>query len=314
MYNTNVAKEKKGFIFNIQKYNIYDGPGIRTLIFFNGCPLRCKWCSNPEGINPKFEIMFKKNSCVDCGDCLPVCPVGIHSMVGGKHVINRNIDCIGCGKCVETCTENALAVSGEYKTLEELLDVIEDDRLFYETSGGGVTLGGGEPLMQPEFAAELLKKCKQVSINTAIETCGYSSKEAILKVAQYTDLFLFDLKHVDSDSHNRLTGVYNDRILENLREILNGGSNVRIRMPILKDVNTSRNEIEGIMRFLIPYKDYPNFKGIELLPYHKFGVNKYEQLDQVYPIEGDPSLSEEELDRIELWIKNYDLPVRVVRH
>lgn len=314
MYNTNVANEKKGFIFNIQKYNIYDGPGIRTLIFFNGCPLKCKWCSNPEGIKPKHEILFKRNSCIDCGDCVPVCPARIHSMVGGKHVINRNIDCTGCGNCVRTCTENALAVAGEYKTIEELLDIIEDDRLFYETSGGGVTLGGGEPLMQPEFATELLKACKEVSINTAIETCGYTSKEAILKIAEYTDLFLFDLKHVNSKSHNILTGVNNERILENLKAILNLGANVQIRMPILKDVNTSRNEIEGIIEFLMPYKDYPNFKGIDLLPYHKFGVNKYEQLDEIYPIEGDPSLSEEELDRIEIWIKNYDLPVKIVRH
>lgn len=315
MYNTNAAiNEKKGFIFNIQRYNVYDGPGIRTLVFFKGCPLRCKWCSNPEGMEPKYKVMFKENLCLNCGACSAVCPVGIHSMLDGIHIINRDIDCVGCRRCEKTCTEKAIAIVGEYKTVSELLEIIEEDRAFYEISGGGVTLGGGEVLMQADFATELLKECKQRGINTAIETCGYAKKESILKIAEYTDLFLFDLKHIDSNRHHELTGVYNELIHENLIELLSRGHDVKIRMPMLKDINSSQAEIEGISKFLMPFKDYKNFKGIDLLPYHKLGVNKYNQLGKDYPIEGDPSLSNEELDKIENWIKKYDFPVKVVKH
>ncbi|MCD3245482.1 choline TMA-lyase-activating enzyme [Clostridium botulinum C] len=306
--------ERKARIFNIQKYNMYDGNGIRTLVFFQGCPLRCKWCANPEGMIKKYMIMFKSNLCINCGACVSACPVGIHTIYNSKHVINRDIDCIGCGKCKEVCLKSAISIVGETKTISELLRIIEEDRTFYEMSGGGVTLGGGEVLMQPEAATSLLMACKQEGINTAIETCGYTNKETILRIAEFTDLFLFDIKNIDSEKHFMLTGVRNEQILENLEELLHRKYNVKIRMPLLKGINDSQNEIEETMKFLMPYKDYKNFKGIDLLPYHKMGVNKYKQLGIEYPINGDPSLSNEDLDRIEGWIKKYDLPVRVIRH
>ena len=309
------VKDSKGLIFNIQKYNVHDGPGIRTLIFFKGCPLRCKWCSNPEGLDKRYGVMFKANSCIDCGACASVCPVGIHKMSqDGKHFIDRSIDCIGCKKCEEACTEFALAISGQEKTVTELVDVIEEDSMFYYTSGGGVTLGGGEVTMQSDFATELLKTCKQRGINTAIETCGYVKKDAILKMAGFTDLFLFDIKHMNSEKHHELTGVYNEQILENLIELLSKGYNVKIRMPMLKGINDSKNEIYEIIEFLKPYKDYGNFKGIDLLPYHKMGVNKYNQLDMKYLIDEDPSLSMDDLKLIEGWVKEYDFPVNVLQH
>ncbi|KEI18074.1 choline TMA-lyase-activating enzyme [Clostridium haemolyticum] len=306
--------ERKARIFNIQKYNMYDGNGIRTLVFFQGCPLRCKWCANPEGMIKKYMIMFKSNLCINCGACVSACPVGIHTIYNSKHVINRDIDCIGCGKCKEVCLKSAISIVGETKTISELLRIIEEDRTFYEMSGGGVTLGGGEVLMQPEAATSLLMACKQEGIDTAIETCGYTNKETILRIAEFTDLFLFDIKNIHSEKHFMLTGVRNEQILENLEELLHRKYNVKIRMPLLKGINDSQNEIEETMKFLIPYKDYKNFKGIDLLPYHKMGVNKYNQLGIEYPINGDPSLSNEDLDRIEGWIKKYDLPVRVIRH
>lgn len=308
--------ERKATIFNIQKYNMYDGPGVRTLIFFQGCPLRCKWCANPEGMMKKYRVMFKSNSCVNCGACVSVCPVGIHTISNEslKHEINRNIDCIGCGKCADACLQSALSIVGQVKTISELLEIVEEDREFYEVSGGGVTLGGGEVLMQPEAACSLLMACKQEGINTAIETCGYAKLESVLKVAEFTDLFLFDIKQIDSDKHFQLTGVRNELILDNLTELIKRKYNVHIRMPLLKGLNDGKDDIENAMKFLLPFKDYKNFKGIDLLPYHKMGVNKYNQLGMEYPIEGDPSLSNEDLDRIEGWIKNFDLPVKVVRH
>ncbi|KEI99916.1 glycyl radical-activating protein [Clostridium botulinum A2B3 87] len=308
--------ERKARIFNIQKYNMYDGDGIRTLVFFQGCPLRCKWCANPEGLEKKYRVMLKSNLCVNCGACVSACPVGIHTISNKtlKHEVNRDIDCIGCGKCKEACLKSAISIVGEEKTISELLKIVEEDRTFYEMSGGGVTLGGGEVLMQPEAATSLLMACKQEGINTAIETCGYTKLETILKVAEFVDLFLFDIKNINSDRHHELTGVRNERILENLQELLKKKYNVKIRMPLLKGINDSQDEIEKTMKFLLPYKDYKNFKGIDLLPYHKMGVNKYNQLGMEYPIKDDPSLKSEDLDRIEGWIKKYDLPVKVIRH
>lgn len=307
--------ERKAFIFNKQKYNMYDGPGVRTMVFFKGCPLRCKWCSNPEGLEKKYQIMLKPSVCTLCGSCVSACPVGIHKITStGEHIINRKIDCIGCGKCVDVCLPNALKVTGETQTISELLDYIEEDRAFYEQSGGGVTLGGGEVTSQPEAAKNLLMACKQVGINTAIETCGYTRKENILEIAEFTDLILFDMKHIDPDKHFELTGVRNETILENLEELLHRRHDVKIRMPMLKGINDSEAEIRGVINFLMPYKEYKNFKGIDLLPYHKLGVNKYLQLGMEYPLQGDPSLSEEDLDRIESWIKEFDFPVSIIRH
>ncbi|OAA92439.1 choline TMA-lyase-activating enzyme [Clostridium ljungdahlii] len=307
--------ERKAVIFNVQKYNMYDGPGVRTLVFFKGCPLRCKWCANPEGQLRKYEVMFKKNSCINCGACVSVCPVGIHTMSKGmEHEVDHSIDCLGCRKCENACTESAISIMGQEKTVSEIMEIIEEDRQFYEISGGGVTLGGGEVLMQWEFAANLLMVCKQEGINTAIETCGHAKLEAILKVAEFTDLFLFDIKHIDPERHYQLTGVHNEQILKNLKELLNHRYNVKIRMPLLKGLNDSKEEFDGVINFLMPFRDYKNFKGIDLLPYHKLGVNKYTQLGIDYPIEGDPSLSSDDLDRIEGWIKEYDFPVAVIKH
>ena len=307
--------ERKAFIFNKQKYNMYDGPGVRTLVFFKGCPLRCKWCSNPEGLERKYQIMFKPTTCVSCGSCVPVCPQKIHSISSsGEHIIDRSIDCIGCGQCVEACIPDALKVSGEQVPISELLEYVEQDRAFYDQSGGGVTLGGGEVTAQPEAAINLLQACKQEGLHTAIETCGYTKKETILRFAEYVDLFLFDLKHIDPDRHFELTGVRNEMILENLEELIMKRNHVKVRMPMLKGINDSEAEIRGVIEFLKPFRNFKNFEGIDLLPYHKLGVNKYVQLGMDYPIKGDPSLDDADLDRIEGWIREYDFPVSVIRH
>ena len=308
--------ERKALIFNIQKYNLYDGPGIRTLVFFKGCPLRCLWCSNPEGQLRSYQILFKKDRCVDCGACAAVCPQCVHVMdsATGRHVIMRDVECVGCRKCADACPQGALSISGEYRTISDIMSVIEEDVPFYQSSGGGVTLGGGEVLMQPEAAVNLLTACKQRGINTAIETCGYARPEVVRKAAEVTDLFLFDVKHMDSDRHYQLTGVRNELILENLQWLFENRRNVKVRVPLLKGVNDGGQDLESLVRFLEPYKDHRNCKGIDLLPYHKMGVNKYAQLGREYPLPGDPALSEEDLERVERVIKQYDFPVTVIRH
>lgn len=246
---------------------------------------------------------------------MSVCPVGVHKKdSAGRHYVARDVECIGCRECEKACPESALAIVGEVKTISELMDTIEEDRPFYELSGGGVTLGGGEVLAQPEAAASLLQVCKQRGINTAIETCGYTRPETLHKIADYVDLFLFDVKHMDSDRHHELTGVRNEMILQNLVWLLENRHDVKIRIPLLKGVNDAEDDVFRIVEFLKPYQELKNFKGVDLLPYHKMGVNKYTQLDWEYPIEGDPKLSEADLERIESFIRKHDFPVSVIRH
>lgn len=313
--------ERKARIFNTQKYSIYDGPGIRTLVFFKGCPLRCKWCSNPEGMEHKYQVMYMSNLCISCGACTENCPAGIHSLSGVAkgdgvpiHNVDWSKDCLGCRTCEHVCPNGALSVVGKDMTISEVLEVIEQDMAFYTTSGGGVTLGGGEVSMQPEFAANLLMECKRLGIHTAIETCGYATLKSMLSIAEFTDLFLYDIKQIDSDRHYELTGVRNERILENLQELLHRRFNVKVRMPLIKGLNDDDAAISKTMEFLTPFKDCKNFKGVDLLPYHKLGVNKYKQLGKVYPISGEFSLSEEDLNRIEGLLNRYDFPVKVIRH
>lgn len=312
--------ERKARIFNVQKYSIYDGPGIRTLIFFKGCPLRCRWCSNPEGLERNYQVMFREDLCSHCGACLPVCPVRIHEFRDGaggqpaRHTVNRRIDCVGCRQCEGVCPKQALSIAGSDKTISEVLELIQQDMPFYLSSGGGVTLGGGEASAQPEFAANLLMECKRLGIHTAIETCGYAKLESLLMIAQFTDLFLYDIKHIDSDRHYDLTGVRNEPILENLTELIRRGFAVKIRMPLIRGLNDSEETIRRTLAFLAPYTSCRNFQGIDLLPYHKLGINKYRQLDMPYPLAEDLSFKAEELAAIETWIKQYDLKVRVIRH
>ena len=306
--------ERKALIFSIQKYNMYDGPGVRTMVFFKGCPLRCKWCSNPEGQLRKFQVMYKKDLCVHCGACVSVCPAGVHAIVNGQHSFVSGSECIGCRKCEEVCPKKVLRIAGEQKSISELLSVVEDDKLFYEVSGGGLTMGGGEALMQPEAATSLAMACKQKGISTAIETCGYAKPEVVARIAEFIDYFLYDVKHMDSAKHHELTGVHNELILENLQWLLENKHKVKIRLPLLKGYNDGEAELKQLIQFLLPYKDDKNFQGVDVLPYHKMGVNKFHQLDWEYAIKDEPALTESDLSRIEGYFTASGFAVSIVRH
>jgi len=306
--------ERKALIFNVQKYNTFDGPGVRTMVFFKSCPLRCKWCSNPEGLDSKYQVMYRQNVCNDCGACVPVCPANIHVMTGGRHQVIRSIDCIGCRACERACPQSALAIFGEAKTVSELLEIIEQDRPFYDVSGGGVTLGGGDAIIQPEVAANLLFACKEQGINTAVETSGYGRLSSLLQIAECTDLFLYDLKLMDSKRHFFYTGVHNESILENVAQLIRRKYNVLIRVPLLKGVNDDAENIEQMAQFLKPFTEYRNFKGVEILPYHKLSIGKYSALGLEYTLEGDYTVPESRLAEVQDIINQQGIACTIVRH
>lgn len=263
---------EKAKIFEIKRFAVHDGDGIRTTVFFKGCPLQCVWCHNPEGIGFQPQIAFYENKCVGCGECALVCDNGAHRMEDGIHVFDRE-KCAACGKCAEACLGMALQLYGKEVTLQELLPLLMEDCEFYENSGGGVTLSGGECLMQADFCAALLEKLKENGVHTAVDTCGFVSKSAIDKVLPFTDIFLYDMKAFDEDVHIRCTGHSNQRILENLKYIDSCGKKIEIRIPYVPGMND--DQIPKIAAFLSTLK---NITKVKVLPYHNYAGSKYKSL------------------------------------
>ncbi len=277
----------EGVLFNIQRYSLHDGPGIRTIPFFKGCPLSCKWCSNPESHRPQPELIYKKSDCVHCGKCLDACPQQALSP-NNPFFIDRDL-CIQCGKCIDACPTGALEMKGKRMTVEQVMHELKKEENLFRRSGGGVTLSGGEPLAQPEFATELLKACKEKGWHTAIETTGYTSKEVIDKVFPWIDLALTDIKAINPKIHKENTGVDNTPILENLIRI-SYITKVVVRVPVIPEVNDNPEEIKAIAEFT---KLMSGVDTIHLLPYHNYGENKYTLLGKEYPM-GDTQKSPEE--------------------
>lgn len=263
----------KAKIFEIKRFAVHDGDGIRTTVFFKGCPLKCVWCHNPEGISAKSELAYYAHKCISCGECLSVCPMGAHTIENGKHAFNRE-KCIACGKCVGACLGNALTLYGKETTVDELLPILLQDKEFYDNSGGGVTLSGGECLLYADFCAELLKKLKANGVHTAVDTCGFVSKRALDKVMPYTDIFLYDMKAFHEETHIKATGHSNKQILENLLYLDNLNCKIEIRIPYVPEYNG--NEIDLIGEFLSKLK---NITKIRVLPCHNYAESKYLSLD-----------------------------------
>ncbi len=272
---------KTATIFNIQKFCVNDGPGIRTTVFVKGCPLRCQWCHNPESNLATPQFLFHESVCVGCGICIPKCPHGAISIdpAKGKAKTDRSL-CVNCGTCCapEICEHDARELAGKTMTTEEVVKKIADDKIFYATSGGGATFSGGEPLMHADFVAEAMQLCHEQGISTAVETSGFASAENARKVFENCDLILFDIKHMDTEVHKKLTGVGNEQIHANLRMAAKElGKKIWLRLPIIADVNDSPDEILSVHNLSMELKD--NIEEIWVLPYHTLGLPKLESLD-----------------------------------
>lgn len=267
--------EQTGMLFDIQRFCIHDGPGIRTTVFFKGCNLRCFWCHNPESYSPKPELSFFPDKCIGCGRCLSACVHGCNTAdeAGGHSLDRSRCDC--CGACAHVCQAGALVMNGKPYTISEIMNIVAADTPFYKRSGGGMTCSGGEPLLQSKFVMRLMRTAKAAGLHTALDTAGNVGYEAFERILPYADLILYDLKCMDSDIHQRVTGVKNQLILENLKRILSEQVPVWIRIPVIPGVNDNPINMRETARFL---KKAPNVQRLELLPYHSLGAGKYESL------------------------------------
>ena len=267
-----------GVVSNIQKYSIQDGPGIRTTVFLKGCPLDCWWCHNPEGRSPKPEVVVLETRCIRCGECVKVCP-HVTSAPSAEPPLQGNTECEVCGACVEACPTRGRQAVGIHMSVDEVVDEIVKDRIFYDDSKGGVTFSGGEPLMQPRFLRALLEECRSRGIHTAIDTCGYAPREILMTVTPLANLFLYDLKLMEETRHLEYTGVSNKLILENLQWLGQSHDNIWIRVPIIPGVNDGEDQLDALARFSA---SIPGVRQVNLLPYHMTGVPKFRRLGQAY--------------------------------
>ena len=266
--------EIDGLVFDIKKYAIHDGPGIRTTVFFKGCPLNCLWCHNPESRQDRAELGFRKNRCIGCGQCAEACPREAISLVE-NHPVTDVEKCVLCGRCVDVCIAGAREIIGHRMTVSEVMAEVERDVIFYDQSGGGVTFSGGEPLMQPDFLVALLNRCRELNIHTAVDTSCYAEPDVIKSVAEKTDLFLCDIKHIDNEMHERFTGVGNKLILDNIKLISQAGKKIVIRVPVIPGFNDDPANIEATGEFAA---SIAGVGRIDLLPFNRGGIEKSARL------------------------------------
>lgn len=272
-----MEKVTEGLIFNIKRFSVHDGPGIRTSIFLKGCPLECIWCHNPEGISQDISIWHNTNLCIGCGRCVDACPE--HALAAGSgngnHILADNDKCSLRGRCVDVCPTGAISFTGKRSNVEELMTEIRKDNVFYQVSGGGVTITGGEPAWQPGFCCEILKACKEEGINTAIETCLFCDREVLELLADHVDLFITDLKIYDSIKHEKFTSKPNSIILENFAYLAGRGKNMLVRLPLIPGITDSKDNIRDIEEFVrMTRSDIP----IEYINFNPLTKSKYQKL------------------------------------
>ena len=301
-------EDTEGIVFNIQRFSIQDGPGIRTTVFLKGCPLHCAWCSNPESQNFRPEIVHRDSTCKQCGLCLDVCPEKAISVQDKRISIDRE-KCKTCGECTRVCIHGALKILGQTMTAGEVFRLVNKDAQFFWESGGGVTASGGEPLAQPDFVAALFELCQLKGIETCIETSGCASAEALEKVLPQTNLVLFDIKLGEEKLHKKWTGVSNAEILRNLRTVIASGTPVRIRVPLIPGINDTDAQLRKIARIAA---DAQKPVKVDLLPYHRYGMGKYQQLDRPYELSDLITQKEPEIQKMKELIESYSLECEVV--
>jgi len=301
--NAALARDLTGRIFDIQRFSIHDGPGIRTTVFLKGCPLRCVWCHNPEGMNASQVISFSPEKCIACGECVRICEHHAHAFdaagangSGMRHVYDRG-RCEACGRCTEHCDTRALEAVGRNLTVAEVMKEVRQDKAFYATSGGGLSISGGEPLAQIDFTIALLTAAGEEGIHRCVETCGFASWARLAPLVPLVDLFLFDFKEIDPQRHAEFTGQSNEIVLKNLRALHNAGARIQIQCPIVPGFNDREDHIDGIAALAL---SMPNLAGVQLLPYHPLGKSKLER----FGLHPASNLPHEPLPkaRLELWI------------
>jgi len=310
--STNPAEQSapRGWIWDVKKYSLHDGPGIRTTVCFKGCPLACVWCCNPESQLAGPEVVWFKEKCLACGACAAACPHAAVSVDGsGRRQVDRKA-CDYCGLCVLRCPGEAMNLTGRLMQINELLREIAQDSLFHDRSGGGLTLSGGEPLAQPAFATELLRSYKKVQFgaSTVVETSGAVEWEAIAAVLPHTDLFLYDIKHMNSQEHRRLTGMGNEQILQNIIRLTQAGANIIVRFPLVPGCNDSEENVRETADFV---GRLPGVGRVDILPYHRLGEPKYARLRRRYSLTGTRSPSEHQIGYCRSLLESHGLHVRI---
>jgi pyruvate formate lyase activating enzyme len=295
-----------GIVFDIKKFSIHDGPGIRTTIFFKGCPLSCWWCHNPEGQSPQPELVLRESRCIGCGACLEVCDQGAISWDGDVVSTDRE-KCVLSGACVEVCYAEAREMVGQEMTVAEVMAEIGRDIAFYDQSGGGVTFSGGEPLLQRDFLLALLRACKEEEIHTAVDTCGFATWETLDSIRKHVDLFLYDLKLMDDAKHRKFTGVSNELILKNLQRLSAQGHDIFLRVPIIPGINDDAENIRQIGTFAAAL---PHLKRVDILPYHRAAAEKYNRLNKIYGLPETRPPSDEKMAEITQILRGFGLQVK----
>ena len=308
MIVNNAGKPAKAPVFNIQSFSLHDGPGIRTTIFLRGCPLSCLWCHNPESQKGVAELFFYREKCMGCGGCVNICPQKAVILSKNKAITDRML-CSGCGQCVSICSQNAREISGASRSVQELMQQALKDRMFFEESGGGVTLSGGEPLLYPGFVQEMAAQCKKEKIHIAVETCGYADPKILHSALENVDLVLYDIKAFDDKLHKKLTGASNKLILENAIYIFSQlKKDMVIRIPVIPGYNDSEENIDQICKFII--EDLDRHIKIHLLPYHSLGQDKEERLDRKIKYKFSIP-SDADMERIKTQMTEYGLDVQI---
>jgi pyruvate formate lyase activating enzyme len=303
--------EASGVVFNIQRFSIHDGPGIRTTVFLKGCPLSCGWCSNPESMSPHPEIITRDIKCIACGKCVEACAQQAIAVVKNTRVIEWE-NCNYCMKCAEACPSGAIEAVGRSMTVAEVMDTVRRDASYYRRTGGGMTLSGGEPLVQWRFALRLLQEAKRQGLHTAFDTMGHADWGILDEILDFTDLVLYDVKHADSARHQEATGVPNERILDNLRKTLaKRGPKVWIRHPLIPQFSDSEEDLKELCKLVLTLK--PSVEKVSLLPYHKFAELKYAALGRVYPWKEIPTISDEQVEEFRKLVESHGIEVGVGR-